>query len=186
MKLNKIIVASILTLTAGAAQAASPAITAPGGTVHFRGDIVNAACAVSPKSADQIVQLGQYRTANFKAVGDKSNTIPFTINLQDCDSTVAAAAMVSFSGSVDDTDATVLSVSNIRDGGVSGAASGVGIEIADQQGKVLTPNTGTFSAPKTLNDGDNVLNFTARYKSTLAAVTPGRADADATFTMQYE
>ncbi|MBJ2097904.1 fimbrial protein, partial [Serratia ureilytica] len=81
-------------------------------------------------------------------------------------------------------DANVLAVSNIS-GGASGSASGVGIEIGDHTGKVLTPNGSVFSTAQTLIDGVNVLNFTARYKATAASVTPGQADADATFTMQY-
>ncbi|WP_271043878.1 type 1 fimbrial major subunit FimA [Pseudomonas sp. VB3] len=156
-----------------------------GGTVHFKGEIVNAACSVSADSADQTVTLGQYRSAKFKAVGDKTGLVPFTIKLQDCDSTVSSKASVAFTGTVDAADPSVLAVSNIG-GGSSGAASGVGIEISDSQGAVLVPNSGKFSAPHQLKDGDNVLALTARYKSTLAAVTPGAADADATFTMQYE
>lgn len=156
-----------------------------GGTVHFKGEIVNAACSVSADSTDQTVSLGQYRSAKFKAVGDKTGLVPFTIKLQDCDTTVSTNASVAFTGVTDSLDPAVLAVSNIG-GGASGAAGGVGIEIADSQGKVLVPNSGSFSTPHQLKEGDNVLALTARYKSTLAAVTPGAADADATFTMQYE
>lgn len=163
---------------------ATAATTVPGGTVHFTGQIVNAACAVSAGSTDQTVNLGQYRTANFTAVGDRSGTVPFKIQLQDCDTSVSTQASVAFSGTADSTDTTVLNVGNIS-GGASGSASGVGIEIADQLGKVLTPNGSVYSTAQNLIDGVNVLNFTARYKSTAAAVTPGQADADATFTMQY-
>ncbi|CAI1125862.1 type 1 fimbrial major subunit FimA [Serratia ficaria] len=187
--INTFIAASLLSVGSMAMAddpAPSKAVTAPGGTVHFTGEIVNAACAVSADSDGQTVKLGQYRTAQFKnTVGEKTGLVPFTIKLQDCDTTVSTSAAVSFSGNADATDNTVLATSNIG-GGASGAASGVGIEVADQQGKVLAPNSGTFSTAQTLNDGNNVLNFTARYKSTSAAVTPGKADADATFTMKYE
>ncbi|KAA6177463.1 fimbrial protein [Pseudomonas marginalis] len=156
-----------------------------GGTVHFKGEIVNAACAVSADSSNQTVLLGQYRSAKFKAAGDKTGLVPFTIKLQDCDTTVSTKASVAFSGVADSVDPTVLAISNIGDG-ASGAASGVGIEIADSQGVVIVPNSGAFSTAKTLKDGDNILPLTARYKSTAKDVTPGAADADATFTMQYE
>lgn len=105
--------------------------------------------------------------------------------MQDCDTTVSTKASVAFSGVADAVDPTVLAISNIGDG-ASGAASGVGIEIADSQGVVIVPNSGAFSTAKTLKDGDNILPLTARYKSTAKDVTPGAADADATFTMQYE
>ncbi|MDK1705093.1 type 1 fimbrial major subunit FimA [Serratia rubidaea] len=155
-----------------------------GGTVHFTGQLVNAACAVSADSSDQTVQLGQYRTARFAAVGDRSGLVPFTIKLEDCDTTVATTAAVAFSGSADANDPTLLATSNIG-GGTSGAADGVGIEISDSKGKVLPPDGATFSNTQTLNDGTNIVNLNARYKSTKADVTPGQADADATFTMQY-
>ncbi|BEM36247.1 type-1 fimbrial protein subunit A (plasmid) [Serratia marcescens] len=186
--INTVIAASLLCVGSMAmAEPDAPAksVTATGGTVHFTGEIVNAACAVSADSDGQTVKLGQYRTASFKGVGDKTGLVPFTIKLQDCDTEVSTSAAVTFNGNADGTDKDVLAISNIG-GGASGAASGVGIEIADQQGVVLAPNGGKFSTAQTLNDGNNVLNFTARYKSTAEVVTPGKADADATFTMKYE
>ncbi|KAA8995379.1 type 1 fimbrial protein subunit FimA [Affinibrenneria salicis] len=172
-------------LSSGFAVMAEAATTVAGGTVHFKGQIVNAACAVSTNSSDQTVNLGQYRTANFTAVGTYSGKVPFTIKLEDCDPTVSSTAAVAFSGAADGTDNSVLSTSNIS-GGSAGAAAGVGIEISDSKGAVLAPTGAVFSTPQTLITGSNTLNFNARYKSTLAAVTAGEADADATFTMQYE
>lgn len=155
-----------------------------GGAVHFTGQIVNAACAVSADSIDQTVKMGQFRTANFTAVGTRSNAVPFTIKLEGCDSSVSTTAATSFYGNLDAVDPTVLTISNIA-GGAAGTASGVGIEISDHTGKVLKPDGSVFSTAQNLVDGSNVLNFTARYKSTKANVTPGEADADATFKMQY-
>lgn len=160
------------------------AATVTGGTVHFTGQIVNAACAVSADSVDQTVKMGQFRTANFTAVGTRSNAVPFTIKLEDCDSSISTTAATSFYGSLDAVDPTVLTISNVA-GGAAGSASGVGIEIADHTGKVLKPDGSVFSTAQNLVDGSNVLSFTARYKSTRASVTPGAADADATFKMQY-
>lgn len=177
--LNVVLGAALLSLGASAS-----AVVVPGGTVHFTGKIVNAACAVSADSTNQTVQMGQYRTAQFTSVGTRSNAVPFTIKLEDCDTSVSTTAQVSFSGNLDSNDQTVLAVSNIA-GGAAGAASGVGIEISDSTGSVLKPDGSVFSAPTNLNDGSNVLHFTARYKSTVADVTPGAADADATFMMQY-
>ncbi|MDL4454786.1 type 1 fimbrial major subunit FimA [Klebsiella michiganensis] len=168
-------------LSAGTVASAANVV---GGTVHFTGQMVNAACAVSAASANQTVQMGQYRTARFAAVGDRSGAVPFTIKLEDCDTTVATTAAVAFSGAADANDPTLLQTSNIS-GGAAGAADGVGIEISDNKGKVLPPDGSTFSNAQTLNDGTNILNLSARYKSTKASVTPGQADADATFTMQY-
>lgn len=181
-RLIKSVVAASL-MAAGMMSAAQAATTA-GGVVHFKGQIVNTACAISAGSTDQIVNLGTYRSANFKDVGDVSSSVPFNIQLEDCDTEVSKAVTIAFNGPSDATDNTVLSVSNI--GGGSGAASGVGIEISDSLGKVMKPDGSNFSSPHTLNDGSNTVNFTARYKSTSATVTPGQADADAVFTMQYQ
>lgn len=162
---------------------ASAATTVKGGTVHFTGQIVNAACAVSADSTNQTVNLGQYRTAKFDKVGAYSDPVPFNIKLEDCDTTVSTTAQVQFYGGVTSADATLLSVSNIS-GGAAGSASGVGIEISDGKGKILTPGT-TWSTAQNLFAGANTLPFSARYKSTSATVTAGEADADATFEMQY-
>ncbi|KLN97489.1 type 1 fimbrial major subunit FimA [Moellerella wisconsensis] len=166
------------------ASAASQTAIVPGGTVHFTGQIVNAACAVSADSTNQTVNMGQYRTAFFTAVGVRSNAVPFTIKLEDCDTKVSETAKTSFRGNSNQVDNTLLTVSNVG-GGAAGAASGVGIEISDSSGTVLKPDGSVFSTPQKLNDGANTLHFTARYKSISNKVTPGAADADATFTMQY-
>ncbi|MCT4701922.1 type 1 fimbrial major subunit FimA [Enterobacteriaceae bacterium H20N1] len=187
MKFSKIassLVAGIV-LMSGAAHAEDPAtpVTVNGGTVHFKGELVNAACAVSTQSDGQIVKLGQYRTAAFTKAGDTSAQIPFTIVLNDCDSTVAATAAAAFSGQADVVDPTLLAVSS---GDNSTTATGVGIQILDSASKVLAPDGATFSTAKALTDGTNTLPFTARYKATAAAATAGQANADATFVMKYE
>ncbi|WP_276528586.1 type 1 fimbrial major subunit FimA [Lelliottia nimipressuralis] len=171
-----------LVLVAGAAHAADP-VSVNGGTVHFKGELVNAACAVNTESADQIVTLGQYRTAKFTKVGDTTSNIPFNIELNDCDPEVAATAAVAFTGQIDATDKTLLAVTA---GDNDNTAKGVGIEILDSASSTLTPDGATFSAAKTLIAGTNTLNFTARYKSTAATTEPGQANADATFVLKYE
>ncbi|HDX8940916.1 type 1 fimbrial major subunit FimA [Klebsiella michiganensis] len=185
MLTKKRLIKSALALALLSTGTMASAAIVTGGTVHFTGQIVNAACAVSADSVDQTVKMGQFRTANFTAVGTRSNAVPFTIKLEDCDSSVSTTAATSFSGNLDAVDPTVLTISNNVAGGVAGSASGVGIEISDHTGKVLKPDGSVFSTAQNLVDGSNVLNFTARYKSTKANVTPGEADADATFKMQY-
>lgn len=58
-----VIVFSALSLSATAALAADP-VTVNGGTVHFKGEVVNAACAVDAGSLDQTVQLGGFVQRN--------------------------------------------------------------------------------------------------------------------------
>lgn len=195
MKLNKVILAlmasaSLLAVTTvHADEGDEPAgdepanvVTVQGGVVHFNGSLVNAACAVSTESADQTVNLGQYRTASFQAVGDTSATIPFKIVLNDCDTTVAQTARVAFSGQTTDSDASLLAINSDSN---ETTATGVGIQILDEDSSVLPPDGSTFSKGHQLIDGTNTLNFAARYKSIAATPTPGQANADAVFTMQY-
>lgn len=183
---HKLMTSTIASLmfVAGAAVAADPApVSVSGGTIHFEGNLVNAACAVSTKSADQTVTLGQYRTASFKAVGDTTAQVPFTIILNDCDPKVAATAAVAFSGQADNTNNNLLAVSSADN---STTATGVGVEILDNTSSPLKPDGATFSAKQSLVEGTNTLRFTARYKATSADTTPGQANADATFIMKYE
>lgn len=58
IKTLAIVVLSALSLSSTAALAA--VTTVNGGTVHFKGEVVNAACAVDAGSVDQTVQLGGF------------------------------------------------------------------------------------------------------------------------------
>ena len=65
MGINKValVIISALSMASTAALAADTT-TVNGGTVHFKGEVVNAACAVDAGSIDQTVQMGQVRSAN--------------------------------------------------------------------------------------------------------------------------
>jgi type 1 fimbria pilin len=189
MKLNKlaVVIGAVMTMAAGsafAADASTSVVTVTGGTVHFKGSLVDAACSVSTDSADQIVDLGQHPLHDFKNVGDKSELRPFNIKLEDCDTTVASTAAVAFSGAVDSTNTDLLAIDATAGNGAG--ASGVGIQILDEKSEVVTPDGSKFSAPHTLIDGENILNFKSQYVSTAASPTAGQANADATFIMQYQ
>ncbi|MGM3172914.1 type 1 fimbrial major subunit FimA [Dickeya lacustris] len=157
-------------------------VTVNGGTVHFKGEVVNAACAVDAGSVDQTVQLGQVRSAKLASAGSTSSAVGFNIKLNDCDTTIASKASVAFSGSAVSTKyENVLALQSSAAGG----ATNVGVQILDGSGSPLALNGTGFSAPVTLNDGSNTLPFQARYYATGAA-TAGVANADATFKVQYQ
>jgi len=190
MRINKTLVemAAVMALFAGTAQAdpvPNPTITVTGGTIHFKGKLVSAPCAVSTDSDGQTIKLGEYTTHHFSKRGVMGSLTPFQIKLEDCDTTIASTAAVAFSGRQDATDSTLLAI----DAGLSGdnktTATGVGIRIKDEKTQAIIPDGKSFSTPHTLIDGENILNFIAQYKST-AAATAGDANADATFIMQYQ
>ena len=183
MGINKaaLVVISALSLASTAALAADTT-TVNGGTVHFKGEVVNAACAVDAGSVDQTVQMGQVRSAKLATAGSTSSSVGFNIQLDDCDTSVSTKASVAFSGNaVDTTNNTVLALQ----GSAAGSATNVGVQILDNKGTPLALDGATFSAATTLNDGTNVIPFQARYYATGAA-TAGPANADATFKVQYE
>lgn len=180
MKKLAIVVLSALSLTSTAALAAGATVN--GGTVHFKGEVVNAACAVDAGSLDQTVTMGQVRTAKLEAAGKTSSAVGFNIQLNDCDTTVSTKASVAFTGiTIDSANPTVLALQS----SAAGSATNVGIQILDQTGTPLELNGADFSSATTLNDGTNVIPFQARYYATDAA-GPGTANADATFKVQYQ
>ncbi len=136
------------------------ATTVNGGTVHFKGEVVNAACAVDAGSVDQTVQLGQVRTASLAQEGATSSAVGFNIQLNDCDTTVADKAAIAFLGTaIDGNHPNVLALQS----SAAGSATSVGVQILDRTGNALTLDGATFSAQTTLNNGTNTIPFRARY-----------------------
>lgn len=184
----------VLSLCAGAANAgggdtpdpASKPITVNGGTVHFKGKLVAAPCAVSTDTSDQVVKLGEYTTHHFKAKDALGSVVPFQIKLEDCDTSVAKTAAVAFSGRADSTstDQSLLAVDEDLSSGNAGTATNIAIQVLDNQSKPVKFDGTTFVNNTTLIDGENILKFAAQYKSTGVA-TAGDANADADFIMQY-
>ncbi|ONK51194.1 type-1 fimbrial protein subunit A [Escherichia coli] len=182
IKTLAIVVLSALSLSSTVALAETTATTVNGGTVHFKGEVVNAACAVDAGSVDQTVQLGQVRTASLAQEGATSSAVGFNIQLNDCDTNVASKAAVAFLGTAIDAGHTnVLALQS----SAAGSATNVGVQILDRTGAALTLDGATFSSETTLNNGTNTIPFQARYYATGAA-TPGAANADATFKVQYQ
>lgn len=176
-----LVVMSGLSLSSAAAMADSATVN--GGTVHFKGEIVNAACAVDAGSDGQIVKLGQVRSSTLSAPGETSSAVGFNIQLDDCDTAVSTQASVAFSGpQVDATNTNVLALQNSS---ANGGATNVGVQILDQTGNPLNLDGASFSSATTLTNGTNNLPFQARYYATGEA-TPGNANADATFKVQYQ
>lgn len=162
------------------AQAATNIVN--GGTVHFTGSVVNAACAVDANSVNQTVQMGQVKSSTLNGAGKTSSKVPFNIQLDDCDLTVSTLASVGFSGvAVNSANPTVLSL----DSSAAGNATNVGIQILDRTGAALGLDGNTFGATTTLSTGTNLIPFEAQYYATGAA-TAGNANGQANFKVQYQ
>lgn len=161
------------------------AVTVNGGSLEFKGELVNASCAVDTSSANQTINMGQIRTGSFTSVGSTTGPVPFEIRLTGCDTAVIGGATtpptvkVGFTGVVDSTNANALSVTG------TGAAKGIGLQILDRSGTAV-PFDGTATTELDVVAGNMSIPFNARYISTLAAVVAGSANANATFYLTYE
>ena len=102
MKLKHVgmIVVSVLAMSYAAVSAAegdeSVTTTVNGGVIHFKGEVVNAACAIDSESMNQTVELGQVRSSRLAKAGDLSSAVGFNIKLNDCDTNVSSNAAVAF------------------------------------------------------------------------------------------
>jgi major type 1 subunit fimbrin (pilin) len=115
-------------------------------------------------------------------VASSYRNVSFTYSGGDCDTNVASKAAVAFLGTaIDAAHTNVLALQS----SAAGSATNVGVQILDRTGVALTLDGATFSSETTLNNGTNTIPFQARYFATGAA-TPGAANADATFKVQYQ
>ena len=166
--------ALVLSATASNAMAAS-------GTVKFTGEIVQSTCKVVDKDQNKEVYLGKYPTTAFPNSGSTSDAKAFDIRLEKCE---AGNYTLRFDGNTPAGHPELLAV--------TGGATGVGVEILDNNGSTLpisqevaTPATVTVAADGQ-NPGAATFNLRARYKSFKDLVTAGQANSNATFTIEYK
>jgi type 1 fimbria pilin len=176
MKLNKIMLAAVLSFGALSAAHAAPGGT---GTVTFNGSIIDAPCSIAPGSDNQTRDLGQVSKSQLAQNGNTGNSKPdnFYIQLQDCDASTLKNVSVTFTGAPSAYDATKL--------GLNGSASGASIVIANGSGPL---DLGVASKPMTLVNGDNQLAFSAYLVGSGNATTPpveGTFSSVATFMLDY-
>lgn len=154
-------------------------VQAADGTIHFTGSISDQTCTVDSRSQGLNVDLGTVAQASLNgAAGIKASPTRFTLLLNACPDTVTGAS-VKFDGTPDQLNTTLLALDDDTD-----AATGVGIEIANPDGSAIPLHSA--SSDYTLTEGDNTLSFLARYVSTGAAVTPGKANGTSEFTINYK
>jgi len=167
--------------TSGLSYAATP-ISGPGGTIHFTGSITNSPCAVALNNGyEQAVPLNQVSARTFTKAGDTGPKKTFDIVLDNCDVSTYTNATLSFNGQTDGTNNKVLQLTNNG----SNTAQGIGIQVTDVNNTPVSFD-GTPTPATQLVSGKNTISFTASYISTAAAVTAGDANADMTFTLQYQ
>lgn len=170
MKLKHVgmIVVSVLAMSSAAVSAAegdeSVTTTVNGGVIHFKGEVVNAACAIDSESMNQTVELGQVRSSRLAKAGDLSSAVGFNIKLNDCDTNVSSNAAVAFLGTTVTSNDDTLALQS----SAAGSAQNVGIQILDRTGEVLILDGATFSAKTDLIDATVLLLLLFACHSTVA------------------
>lgn len=158
---------------------ASSRVSVLGGDVKFNGQVVDGACSVRTDSRDQIVKMGQVRTNQFKEPGDWGDPVAFRIWLEGCNTSVSQTVGVMFTGETDSHDPLIFKA------GVGASASkGIGIGIFDETGSLVIPSTiPTYYTD--LNEGTNIIDFIAKYRSSEMYIQGGDASAQVWFSLVY-
>lgn len=169
-------------------------VLASDGTVHFRGEIIDSTCVVTPDTIDQNVDLGKVNKTSFTGVGSISAPTQFSIKLEKCPATYAKAAVrfdgtEASDGNGDLAIGTPLTTSTPGDytgGDTAITATGVAIRIYNRadNSQVKLYEDSTYSDIDA-TAGTAEMKFIARYIATAATVTPGTANADSQFTVEY-
>ncbi|BDH44589.1 major fimbrial subunit PmfA [Salmonella enterica subsp. enterica serovar Choleraesuis] len=182
MKLNKVAVAMAFTavLSTGSVLAADPA-PAPAttnGSIELQGELVNTACGLAPNSSPVSVDFGQVPVSALK--DGKIKDVQKNIELQDCDTTVAKSAVVSYTPTSTNPNDTTLAAFT------SGTASGAGIGLKDSASQDV--KWGQKTTPVTLVNGTNKIPFVAFLKADndTNTVTAGTFQSTINFQIDYQ
>lgn len=191
MKLNAITSVVILSSSIFASQA-----FAADGTIHFRGEVIDSTCEITSDTADQTVNIGRVAKTTFSGVDSTASVKDFHIKLENCPETYTQAA-VRFDGTEDkDTIGKgYLSIGTPVNGetGTDGIYTGEGSAVAATGVAIKLYNLSDDSAIPLYNNSKYVpitsgkadMGFKAKFVQTLASVTPGTANADSQFTIEY-
>lgn len=142
------------------------------------GEVTVSTCGVLESEQNKYIDLGTYSTKNLNRIGNKTLTIPIPFNLRNCLPSIPIT--LTFSGNKDAFDSELLALDNVVN-----SAKNVAIEILNPDKKRLPLNikSETLMADK---NGDISTFFYAHYIVTNDNATPGVANANAQFTVQYD
>lgn len=142
------------------------------------GSIQTVACSVTNSNIQ--VTMGKTKNTDFSGAGSTSGDADFNIGLN-CDASTNVNLTIQ-AGSAGAADATKGIIK--LDPGTGQQASGVGVQVLYNSAPV--PLGTRVKIASTAADGAYAIPLKARYIQTDAKITPGKADASATFTMTYQ
>lgn len=180
--MNKKLIATVFAtsmMTLGVASVQAADTVAPGGTVHFTGQVVNAGCSVASDSLDFTVALDQVQSTRLATAGGVAGQPKsFEIHLVDCDATIVKTAAVTFTGQTDSTVPAALANT-----AGAGAAKHVALQLYGPDSKKV--DMGVKSGTIAILDGANTIPMSVDYIATDAPGEAGSVEATATFHMNY-
>ncbi|WP_230414108.1 fimbrial protein [Collimonas silvisoli] len=143
--------------------------------------IVTPSCAVDAGSKNIPVNFGDVDKNRFKGVGSTAADRPFNIKLN-CQrgENMQNTILLKMSATADPSNQPGV----LRLKQVAGVATGVGIQLLDKNSAPV--RFGTAATVGTSADITYTVPFTARYYQTAAAIKPGPANGEATFTVEYQ
>lgn len=143
------------------------------------GVVQTVACSVTNSNIS--VTMGKAKNTDFGSPGSTSGDADFSIDLNcDASTKINLTLAPGSSGAAD----AAKGILNIDNAGAGQTASGVGVQVMYNNAP-LALNSRIVVAT-TAADGTYAIPFKARYYQTQPAVTPGTANANATFTLTYQ
>lgn len=143
------------------------------------GQVQTVACSVT--NSNITVNMGRTKNTNFSGAGSTSAEVPFTIDLNCDEATNVNLTLEPGSAGAADASRGVL---NIDAGGAGQTATGVGVQVLYNETPVALGEM--LKIATTASEGMFSIDLRARYFQTSSAITPGKANASATFTTTYQ
>lgn len=153
-------------------------------TVYINGGILTQSCNVSSKDLIKNVVFDDLNPKDFTTIGSVSELQTVTIHLENCTGNVNNMSY-EFSGKPDDLDSTLLKVLGQPNNNNNIIASGLAIEILDNQKQKINLNTKKI-LNETITNKTYDLIFYLRYKSTLKDIGSGDASSLLYLDIYYE
>lgn len=142
------------------------------------GRIISKTCDVASDSTDQTVDMGDVDNRQFSQAGAMASPVTFAIHFTHCGS-LAKSMGLGFWGTQTPQNNNILAMD-------PGSAANVGIALYNADGSTVPLNPDLTLPQYALTPGiDNTLSFRARYVALSSPVTPGIANATATFTIEW-
>lgn len=146
--------------------------------IELYGEVTVSTCGILESEQNKYVDLGSHATKDLSRVGNKTVPVSIPFNLSNCPP--GSPVTLTFSGNRNQVNPELLALEDTPN-----AATNIAIEILDSDKKRLPLDT---KSPSLIadQDGNIFTTFYANYIATKDFATPGVANGNAQFTLQYD